>query len=70
MFNTPRNLIKELIDNRRIGTATWRPSMNDLKSMGIPRKRFGQILRNEQQPTLNELYSIAKFLDVNPKDLF
>jgi len=68
MLNTPRNLIKELIDNKRIGTATWRPSMNDLKSMGISRKRFGQILRNEQQPTLNELYSVAKFLNVNPKD--
>lgn len=70
MHETPKNLIKELIDDKRVGTAAWRPSMNDLKSMGIPRKRFGQILRNEQQPNLTELYSIARFLNVNPKDLF
>ena len=70
MNKTPKNLIKELIDNKRIGTAVWRPSMNDLKCIGIPKKRFGQILRNEQHPNLTELYSIAKFLDVNPKDLF
>lgn len=70
MRTEAKNLIRELIDNKRVGTATWRPSMNDLRMMGIPRRRFGQILRNEQQPTLTELFAIAKFLDVNPKDLF
>lgn len=70
MDTKAKNLIRELIDNKRVGTATWRPSMADLKIMGIPRKRFGQILRNEQQPTLTELFAVAKFLNVNPKDLF
>ena len=64
------NHIKTVIDSRKVGTASWRPSMHDLKQMGINKKRFGQILRNEQQPTLTELVSVAEFLNVNPKDLF
>lgn len=65
-----KNLIKDVIDNKRVGTATWRPSMNDLKQMGISRKRFGKILRNDAQPTITELATIGDFLGVNPKDLF
>lgn len=70
MIANVKNLVKDVIDKKRVGTATWRPSMNDLKQMGISKKRFGQILRNDAQPTITELTTIGNFLGVSPKDLF
>lgn len=35
----------------------------------IPKKRFGQILRNNKQPTLDEVQRIADWLGVNANEL-
>lgn len=36
----------------------------------IPKKTFGKYIANKQQPRLDELERIAKWLKINPKDLF
>ncbi len=38
--------------------------------LGIPKKTFGKYIANTQQPRLDELERIAKWLKISPKDLF
>lgn len=39
------------------------------ESLKIPKIRFGRILRNEQQPTIDELQRVGEWLGVDPKHL-
>lgn len=38
--------------------------------LAIPKKTFRKYVENEKQPRIDELQRIAKWLGVNPKDLF
>lgn len=37
--------------------------------LGIPKRRFGQILKNKKQPTIDELQRVGEWLGVDPKQL-
>ena len=45
------------------------PTKDFYKDVNIKRKRWAQILRNEVQPDLNELHSIADYFHVDIKKL-
>ena len=48
---------------------TFRPKTELYSVLNIGQKRFGQLLRNEKQPTLDELQRIADYFNVMVNDL-
>ena len=63
------NKIESIIKGMETDILKFKPEKSFYKQINIGQKRFWQILRNEQQPTLDELERIAKALNVKPKDL-
>lgn len=64
------NRIGEIIRQKEKDGFPFKPSNFFYRELGIHKRRFGQYLRNEKQPDLDELTRIAKCFNVNPKDLF
>lgn len=65
-----KNKIGEVIREKEQGGFPFKPSNTFYRELGIHKRRFGQYLRNEKQPDLEELARIAKCFGVNSKDLF
>ena len=64
MNNIP-NLIKNLAPSGFI----LQPTKQFYETISINRKRWGQIMRNEVQPDLKELHSIANYFEIPIIDL-
>lgn len=65
-----QNRIGEIIRQKEKEGFPFKPSNVFYRELGIHKRRFGQYLRNEKQPDLEELTRIADCLNVSPKDLF
>jgi len=70
-MNQSINKIHDLINkHEELHKLSFTPSRVFYESIEIGRKRFWQIVRNEKQPTLIELKSIADYFNVDAKSLF
>lgn len=65
-----KNRIGDVIREREKDGFPFKPSNIFYRGLGIHKRRFGQFLRNEKQPTLDELARLATCFNVKPKDLF
>lgn len=65
-----RNCIAEKITEKQNGAFTFKPKNDWFREIRISKKRFGKIIRNEQQPTLDELARLADFLGVSISSLY
>lgn len=65
-----QNRLQDVIRQREKEGFPFKPSNMFYRGLGIHKRRFGQFLRNEKQPTLDELARIANCFNINPKDLF
>ena len=63
------NKIANLIQEKENSNFKFIPDANFYKHIEIGRKRWGQILRNEKSPTLEELKRIAIYFNVELFDL-
>ena len=63
------NCIIELIRSKESDNFRFIPDPNFYKKVGIRRKRWGQLIRNEQSPTLQELQAISNFFNVKVTNL-
>jgi len=63
------NKIQVVIAKKEKPYFPFKPSLQWFKEMGIGRKRFNQILRNQTQPTLDEVERLANFFEVDKTDL-
>jgi hypothetical protein len=71
MENIVINKIQDLIKTWEAKNKTsFTPSKSFYKDLSIGQKRFWQLAKNEAQPTLNELVTIANHFEVDPKELF
>ncbi|WP_409049438.1 helix-turn-helix domain-containing protein [Telluribacter sp. SYSU D00476] len=65
-----QNRLQEVIRQKEREGFPFKPSNEFYRGIKIHKRRFGQFLRNEKQPTLDELVRIASVLAVSPTDLF
>lgn len=63
------NNIQTFITERFVKPCPHLPEKVYKEILGIPKKTFGKYLRNEEQPTLDEVVKIASWLGVDPKEL-
>lgn len=63
------NKIAEIISEKETEGFRFSPTKEFYHKIGIGRKRFGQLLRNEKPADLSELERIAKYFEVSTKDL-
>lgn len=63
------NEIANVLNKIGNGKLKFIPNPNFYKTVGIGRKRWGQIYRNEKSATLDELSQIAKYFGVSINDL-
>lgn len=63
------NKISKAINRMEKPNFPFKPDKDFYKSLGINRKRFWAIFRNETQPKLDELNAIASYFHLNVKDL-
>ena len=63
------NKIANLIQEKENSNFKFMPDMNFYKQIEIGRKRWGQLLRNEKSPTLEELQRIANYFNVSITEL-
>lgn len=63
------NKVSKIIVSMEKPNFPFKPEKGFYESIGINRKRFWAIFRNETQPKLDELNAIADFFKVNIKDL-
>ncbi len=70
LITNVQNRLQDVIRQREKEGFPFKPSNMFYRGLRIHKRRFGQFLRNEKQPTLDELARIANCLNVNPKDLF
>lgn len=64
-----RNKLKEVIESRETETLRFIPTKKFYREVNISFKRFGSILRNEEQPDLIELKSLADYFNVHYTEL-
>jgi transcriptional regulator with XRE-family HTH domain len=64
------NRIKEFLKSKEINGLRFIPGKKFYKIVGIGQIRFGQILRNEKEPTIKELQAIAKYFNVDITELY
>lgn len=58
------NKIQNVIKGKETEVFKFVPNRPFYAKIGINRKRFGLIMRNELQPTYSELQSLAKYFEV------
>lgn len=63
------NRVQKIIELNESKGLKFKPSHQFFKSIGINKHLFHKIIRNEKQPDLNQLTSIANSLGVNPMEL-
>jgi hypothetical protein len=63
------NKVSQIIGNMEKPNFPFKPQKDFYTSLGINRKRFWAIFRNETQPKLDELNAIADYFKVNIKEL-
>ncbi len=63
------NELKQVIEEMSRPNFPFKPEQEFYKKIGIGRKRFWQIFRNEKQPTIDEMESIANYFGFSAKDL-
>lgn len=67
---TTQNCLNKVITNHECKFGgVWKPNRHFYKTVGIRQKRFGQILRDEVSPTIEETVSLANFFNVNPTEI-
>jgi len=64
MSLTVTNLIRQAIERNTNGSFRLRPTNEFYKKIGIGRRRFGLIYRNEKPATIDELQKIAEFFNI------
>ncbi|WP_374758842.1 helix-turn-helix domain-containing protein [Runella salmonicolor] len=70
LITNVQNRLQDVIRQRENEGFPFKPSNQFYRGLGIHKRRFGQFLRNEKQPNLEELARLANCFNVNPKDLF
>ncbi|MGD9930049.1 MAG: hypothetical protein AB7U05_08515 [Mangrovibacterium sp.] len=63
------NAIKKVIDSKESEFFKFVPNQNFYKLVGINRKRFWQLYRNDKPATIDELTSISKVFNVDLSEL-
>jgi hypothetical protein len=63
------NRLFDVIRQRETAGFTFNPTHEFYRGIGIHKRRFGQFLRNEKQPTLDEIGRLASVLSINPNEL-
>jgi hypothetical protein len=63
------NKIYKLIQSQERKNFPFKPSPEFYNSIGIKRKRWAQILRNEVSPTIIEVENIANYFKVQVSEL-
>ena len=63
------NKIESVIKSKETAAFRFKPTQAFFKELGIGKKRFWAMLRNEKQPTISEVKAIANILGVKPSDL-
>jgi len=48
----------------------FKPTREFYKSLGIGQRRWSLLLKNEKQPDLKELESLASYFECKPEDLY
>lgn len=70
-MSTIRNKILDVIHAKEKSEfIRFKPSPEFYSKIGIRRKRWAQLVKNEKQPDLLELEAISKFFGVAEKELF
>jgi hypothetical protein len=65
-----KNRIREVISQKEVKGFRFKPSNDFYRKIGIGRRRWGLLLRNEQPFTLDELKKIADFFDIELQLLY
>jgi hypothetical protein len=65
-----KNNLKTIIEEKQTTAFPFRPSHTWYKEIGISKQRFGEILRNEKQPTLDELAKLSAFFEAEVSELY
>ena len=68
-LTTQNSLNKIIADHEYKFGGVWKPNRHFYQTVGIGQKRFGQILRNEVSPTIEETALLADFFNVNPTEI-
>jgi hypothetical protein len=63
------NKIQSILERKETDVMKFRPSNDFYKKIGINKKRFWQLVRNEKSATLDEAKSIATYFKVPVTDL-
>lgn len=63
------NKIFQIINKKCSLAYVFKPKKEFYKEIGVPQKRFGQLMRNEKEALNSELERIAKFFNVEVSDL-
>lgn len=63
------NRLKQTIEGMERPNFPFKPQKEFYHKLGIGRKRFWQIMRNEAQPNITEMESIAKYFGIDKTDL-
>ncbi len=60
-----KNRLQTLIEEQEKTTlSTFKPTLDFFKHIGIGRKRFHQLIRNEVSPTFSEMHALADYFGV------
>jgi len=63
------NKIQSILKRKESEVMKFRPSNDFYKKIGINKKRFWQLVRNEKSATLDEAKSIAEFFEIEVTEL-
>jgi hypothetical protein len=64
-----KNRIQNYIESLEVKNFQFKPNPDFYENVGIKRKRFAQLCRNEKPATLEELTNIAAFFNCKVVDL-
>lgn len=63
------NRLKQVIEGLERPNFPFKPQKSLYKTLKIGRRRFWQIMRNETQPTIDEMENIAQYFGIDKTDL-
>lgn len=65
-----KNRLQTIIEeNEKANFSNFKPNLEFFKHIGIGRKRFHQLVRNEVSPTFQEMIHLAAYFDVSVWEL-
>ncbi len=67
---TIKNNLSEIVSRKESDFFSFKPTNAWFKEIRIGKKRFGKILRNEEQPTLDEIARLSNFFDVDIEEFY